>query len=92
MDGLVKEAQSIIEELPKGSAVIDAGLIIAAQKVEHYEIAAYGSLVQLAKTMGENEIADVLQETLDEEKETDQILTELAVSGINIKAENEPEE
>ena len=92
MDGLVKEAQSIIEELPKGSAVIDAGLIIAAQKVEHYEIAAYGSLVQLAKTMGENEIADVLQETLDEEKETDLILTELAVSGINIKAENEPEE
>jgi len=92
MDGLVKEAQEVIEELPKGSAVIDAGLIIAAQKVEHYEIAAYGSLVQLAKTMGENEIADLLQQTLDEEKEADQLLTELAVSGINISAENEPEE
>jgi ferritin-like metal-binding protein YciE len=92
MEGLVKEAQNIIEELPKGSAVIDAGLIIAGQKVEHYEIAAYGSLVQLAKTMGENEIADLLQLTLDEEKETDQLLTELAVSGINISAENEPEE
>jgi ferritin-like metal-binding protein YciE len=92
MDGLVKEAQNVIEELPKGSAVIDAGLIIAAQKVEHYEIAAYGSLVQLAKTMGENEIADLLQQTLDEEKEADQLLTELAVSGINISAENEPEE
>ena len=92
MEGLVKEAQGIIEELPKGSAVIDAGLIIAAQKVEHYEIAAYGSLVQLAKTMGETEIADLLQQTLDEEKETDQLLTELAVSGINISAENEPEE
>src|SRR5215213_4565314 len=92
MDGLVKEAQNIIEELPKGSAVIDAGLIIAGQKVEHYEIAAYGSLVQLAKTMGENEIADLLQQTLDEEKEADQMLTELAVSGINISAENEPEE
>ena len=91
MDGLVKEAQALIEELPKGSAVIDAGLIIAAQKVEHYEIAAYGSLVQLAKTMGENEIADLLQQTLDEEKEADQLLTELAVSGINISAENEPE-
>ena len=92
MVGLVKEAQEVIEELPKGSAVIDAGLIIAAQKVEHYEIAAYGSLVQLAKTMGENEIADLLQQTLDEEKEADQLLTELAVSGINISAENEPEE
>ena len=92
MEGLVKEAQSIIEDLPKGSAVIDAGLIIAAQKVEHYEIAAYGSLVQLAKTMGENEIAEILQTTLDEEKEADQLLTELAVSGINVSAENEPEE
>lgn len=92
MEGLVKEAQSVIEDLPKGSAVIDAGLIIAGQKVEHYEIAAYGSLVQLAKTMGENEIADLLQQTLDEEKEADKLLTELAVSGINISAENEPEE
>ena len=92
MDGLVKEAQEVIEELPKGSAVIDAGLIIASQKVEHYEIAAYGSLVQLAKTMGENEIANLLQQTLDEEKQADQLLTELAVSGINITAENEPEE
>jgi ferritin-like metal-binding protein YciE len=92
MDGLVKEAQNIITDLPKGTAVRDAGLIIAAQKVEHYEIAAYGSLVQLAKTMGENEVAQLLQLTLDEEKETDQLLTELAVSGINITAEEEPEE
>ena len=92
MDGLVREGQNVIQDMPKGSAVIDAGLIISAQKIEHYEIAAYGSLVQLAKTMGENEIADLLQETLDEEKQTDQLLTELAVSGINISAENEPEE
>jgi ferritin-like metal-binding protein YciE len=91
MEGLVKEAQNVMEELPKGSAVIDAGLIIGGQKVEHYEIAAYGSLVQLAKTMGENEIADLLQQTLDEEKQADQLLTELAVSGINITAENESE-
>jgi ferritin-like metal-binding protein YciE len=91
MDGLVQEAQNLMEDLPKGTAVRDAGLIIAAQKVEHYEIAAYGSLVQLAKTMGENEIADLLQQTLDEEKEADQLLTELAVSGINIGADNEPE-
>jgi ferritin-like metal-binding protein YciE len=91
MEGLVKEAQNVMEELPKGSAVIDAGLIIAGQKVEHYEIAAYGSLLQLAKTMGENQIADLLKQTLDEEKQADQLLTELAVSGINITAENEPE-
>ena len=92
MEGLVKEAQNVIEDLPKGTAVRDAGLIISAQKVEHYEIAAYGSLVQLAKTMGETEIANLLQETLDEEKETDQLLTELAVSSVNIEAENEEEE
>lgn len=91
MEGLVIEAQNLIEELPKGTMVRDAGLIIAAQKVEHYEIAAYGSLVQLAKTMGENEIAEILAQTLEEEKSTDQLLTELAVSGINIAAEGEEE-
>jgi ferritin-like metal-binding protein YciE len=92
MEGLVKESQSAIEELPKGTMVRDAGLIICAQKVEHYEIAAYGSLVQLARTMSENEIADLLEETLSEEKEADQMLTELAVSGINLSAEGEMEE
>lgn len=92
MEGLVKEAQQAIEELPKGTMVRDAGLIISAQKVEHYEIAAYGSLVQLARTMGENEIASLLEETLNEEKETDQMLTELAISGINISADSETEE
>ena len=92
MEGLVEEAQEHIDELPKGSMVRDAGLIISAQKVEHYEIAAYGSLVQLAKTMGENDIADILEETLQEEKDTDQLLTELAVSGINIAADDEVED
>jgi ferritin-like metal-binding protein YciE len=92
MEGLVSEGQNLMDELPKGTAVRDAGLIIAAQKIEHYEIAAYGSLVQLAKTMGQNDIAELLQETLDEEKEADQLLTEIAVSGINISAENEPED
>lgn len=92
MEGLVKEAQGIIEETDTGSATRDVALIIAAQKVEHYEIASYGSLVQLAKTMGQDEIADLMQQTLDEEKETDALLTELAVSGINMSAEQEPEE
>ncbi|RYY82319.1 MAG: ferritin-like domain-containing protein [Chitinophagaceae bacterium] len=91
MEGLVQEAQQGIEDTPKGSSVRDAALIICAQKVEHYEIAAYGSLAQLAKTMGQNEVADLLAQTLEEEKETDQLLTELAVSGINITAEQESE-
>ncbi len=89
MEGLVKEGEKVMEDTPKGTAVRDAGLIISGQKIEHYEIAAYGSLVQLAKTMGRNDVADVLQITLDEEKETDALLTELAVSGININADNE---
>lgn len=92
MEGLVKEAQSLMEELPKGTMVRDAGLIIAAQKVEHYEIAAYGSLVQLAKTMGKNNIANLLAQTLQEEKSTDELLTQLAESGINVAAESEESE
>jgi ferritin-like metal-binding protein YciE len=92
MEGLVKEAQGVIEDTDKGSATRDVALIIAAQKVEHYEIATYGSLVQLAKTMGRDDIANLMQQTLDEEKEADVLLTELAVSGINISAENEPED
>jgi ferritin-like metal-binding protein YciE len=91
MEGLVKEAQSVLEDTPKGSSVRDVALIIQAQKIEHYEIASYGSLVQLAKTMGRTDIADVLQITLDEEKTTDQLLTEMAESGINISADNETE-
>lgn len=89
MEGLVKEAQNLMDELPKGTMVRDAGLIIAAQKVEHYEIAAYGSLVQLAKTMGRNNVANLLAQTLEEEKRTDQLLTQLAESGINVAAETE---
>lgn len=92
MEGLVKESQSAIEDTDKGTSTRDAALIISAQKAEHYEIASYGSLVQLAKTMGQDEVANLLQQTLNEEKETDVLLTELAVSSININAENEPEE
>jgi ferritin-like metal-binding protein YciE len=92
MAGMIEEGQQAIEDTDTGTATRDAALIIAAQKVEHYEIASYGSLVQLAKTIGLNEAVDLLQETLDEEKETDVLLTELAVSSVNINAENEPEE
>ena len=92
MAGLIQEGQQAIEDTDAGTATRDAALIISAQKVEHYEIASYGSLVQLAKTIGLNEAIDLLQQTLDEEKETDVLLTELAVSSVNINAENEPEE
>jgi ferritin-like metal-binding protein YciE len=92
MEGLVVEAQQAIEETDMGTATRDAALIISAQKVEHYEIASYGSLVQLAKTIGLNDSIELLQQNLDEEKETDVLLTELAVSEVNIDAENETEE
>lgn len=91
MEGLVKEAEAVIEDTDKGSATRDVALIIAGQKVEHYEIATYGSLTQLAKTMGRDDIASLMQQTLDEEKQADQLLTQLAENGININASNEPE-
>ena len=67
-------------------------LIIAAQKVEHYEIASYGGLVQLAKTLGRDDMAELLDETLQEEKETDQLLTSIAENDINFQAEEEGDE
>lgn len=92
MEGLVQESESIIEETEKGTATRDVGLIIAAQKVEHYEIAAYGSLAQLARTLGLEEIAEILGETLEEEKETDELLTGIAENDINYEAAEEEEE
>jgi ferritin-like metal-binding protein YciE len=92
MDGLTKEADSIIEDTEDGSMTRDVGLIMAAQKVEHYEIATYGSLVQLANTMNLPEIAEILEQTLEEEKETDQLLTSIAENDINMQAETEVEE
>ena len=91
MEGLIKEAESVIEETEKGSMTRDVALIVAAQKAEHYEIASYGGLVQLAKTMGKNDVAELLQLTLDEEKETDVLLTEIAENNINWEAEQEVE-
>lgn len=89
MEGLIKEGQSIIEETETGSMTRDVALIIAAQKVEHYEIASYGGLVQLAKTMGMDEMADLLGQTLQEEKDTDTLLTSIAENDINLQAEEE---
>jgi ferritin-like metal-binding protein YciE len=89
MDGLTKEGAEVIEDHAKG-CVRDAGLIIAAQKVEHYEISAYGSLRDLAKVMGLEEAAKTLQETLDEEAATDKLLSGLAET-INQEAFTETE-
>lgn len=83
MAGLLEEAKGVIEDTDKGTMVRDAGLIIAAQKVEHYEIATYGTLRAFAETMGHTDVQNLLQETLDNEKATDVALTELAMSCVN---------
>jgi ferritin-like metal-binding protein YciE len=91
MDGLLREARNIISETEEGTYTRDAALIIAAQKVEHYEIASYGGLVQLAATMNLRRAAEILDKTLQEEEQTDQLLTDIAESYINIEAEHEGE-
>ena len=85
MDGLIKEGQEIMEECEEG-AMCDAGIISAAQKIEHYEIASYGTLRQFAETLDLTEAVDLLEQTLNEEKAADQKLTEVAVSAVNVKA------
>lgn len=89
MDGITREADNITNETQKGTITRDAGLILAAQKVEHYEIASYGGLAQLASTLGLEEAKNLLGQTLQEEKDTDELLTQVAVSSINIEAEKE---
>jgi ferritin-like metal-binding protein YciE len=89
--GIAEEGEEIIDETEDNTAQRDVGLIFAGQKAEHYEIATYGALIQLAKDMGEMEVANLLQETLKEEKAADQKLTQLAVSGINKDAAKEVE-
>ncbi|MEP6466509.1 MAG: ferritin-like domain-containing protein [Parafilimonas sp.] len=92
MAGIIEEGKGIIEETEKGTATRDVGLILAAQKVEHYEISTYGGLAQLAVTLGLNEVADLLKQTLEEEKETDKLLTEIAESDVNYQAASEEED
>lgn len=92
MEGLTKEGESIVEETEEGSMTRDAGIILAAQKVEHYEIATYGTLRQLAITMGQDQIGEILSQTLEEEKQTDAGLSQIAENHINWEAEQEPAE
>jgi len=87
MEGLVKEGSEVIKEEDIDGEVKDAALIAAAQRVEHYEIAGYGTVRTYANLLGENEAANLLQQTLDEEKEADQTLNEIA-GQINVEADH----
>ena len=89
MEGITREGEDIIAETEKGTATRDVGLILAGQKVEHYEIASYGGLFQLATTLGLTEVADLLEQTLAEEKLADTKLTDIAENEINYQAADE---
>jgi ferritin-like metal-binding protein YciE len=85
MAGLIEEAEQLVGEMPQ-DVVRDAAIIAAAQKIEHYEIATYGTLVAFAEILGETDAASHLQETLEEEKNADSTLTEIAMSHVNPEA------
>lgn len=87
--GIIKDGESVVEGTEDDSMVRDAAIIIANQKIEHYEIVSYGSLAELARTLGLDEAAQLLEVTLEEEKETDVNLTELAVESVNEEAKKE---
>lgn len=89
MEGLTKEGEGIIESTDEGTATRDVGIILASQKVEHYEIATYGGLTQLAQTLGYDDVSSLLAQTLEEEKQADALLTEVAESDVNYKASQE---
>ena len=89
MAGIMEEGEDIVDETEEGSAQRDVGIIFAAQKAEHYEIATYGGLAQLAKTLGYFEASGLLIQTLEEEKRADELLTQIAENGINYKASRE---
>ena len=91
MAGLIKEGDEIVSETDEGTFTRDAGIISAAQKIEHYEIASYGTLRTLATVLGYAEAADLLEATLKEEKNADSLLTQIAESGINTSGRNEKE-
>lgn len=89
MEGLIEEGEELLKEKDVNQDVLDAGLIAAAQRVEHYEIAAYGTVITYAKALGEKEAIDLLKETIDEEKAADKKLTNIATSGVNRAAKLE---
>jgi ferritin-like metal-binding protein YciE len=91
MEGITDEGGEIIDDTEEGTATRDVGLILAGQKVEHYEISTYGGLAQLAKTLSHDDVAEILEKTLSEEKEADQLLTSIAENSVNYEAAGEAE-
>lgn len=91
MEGLVEEGKGMLEDTENGSLTRDAAIISAAQKIEHYEIASYGTLRTLANTLGLTEAAALLEETLQEEKDADVKLTVIAEGFVNEASKSEPE-
>ena len=89
MEGITKEGDNIVEETEEGTSTRDVGLILAGQKVEHYEIATYGGLVQLARNLGHDDVAEILETTLNEEKTADEKLTAIAEENVNYDAAQE---
>lgn len=87
--GIIKDGEGVIEDTEENTMVRDVAVIIASQKLEHYEITSYGSLAELARTLGKDDVAELLEVTLDEEKKTDVSLTVLAEESINEEASNE---
>ena len=87
MEGVIKEGSELIKKKPE-KEVLDAGLISAAQHVEHYEMAGYGTVKAWATVLGREDHASLLQKTLDEERDTDEILTGIAESSVNVEAED----
>jgi|SRR5690554_5346069 len=88
MEGLIKEGESILEETKPGP-VRDAAIISASQKIEHYEIASYGTLIAFARTLSEDQVVSLLEKTLKEEKDADTTLTKTAYNDINFEAADE---
>jgi ferritin-like metal-binding protein YciE len=91
IDGILEEGKEIMDEFADDAA-LDAGLVAAAQKVEHYEIASYGSMVAWAEQLGLDDVLSLLNETLEEEKATDEKLSEIAESVVNIEADEDDSE
>lgn len=89
MEGLTTEGESIVEDTEAGTSTRDVGIILASQKIEHYEIATYGALKQIATVLGLDEVAEILGTTLEEEKQADALLTSVAENDINYQASEE---
>lgn len=92
ISGIIHEAKDIIRETGEETAQRDAGIIVAIQMIKHYEIATYGALIEMAKTIGDDDVAALLQKNLDDEKKADETLTKIASGGINEEAVKEPAE